>query len=1746
MTTPRTISTWVLGVVLVLVCSPLISSAVYTYTRAGESARVHAATASTLNFQARLMNSGGALVADDSYSIEFKLYDAASGGTNEWTETQSVTVKNGYFSSYLGTVTPFAGTIDWSQEKWLTMNVNGDGEMTPRIKLTAVPYALRSGQADTLTLGSGTVSAANLLQSAPGSIQIVSSTNSGLRLNQTGSGGLIQLQGDGADVFTVDKSGNTALSGSLAVGDGISLGGSSSTTAGTLRWTGSDFEGFNGTEWVSLTQGGGGGGTGDNPAAIKTKTADETVNGSNVFQDDDQLFFNIGANETWTYRFVIQASSSTVADLKFAVSAPAGATCVTANSDPEGATSGANLACNANSGVKPGNTAADLYEVTGTVTNGATPGQVRLRWAQNTVEATNTIVYTGSYVHAFRSAGGTGTGAIAFIQGGNSLGEDALFGTNDNFALRFMTGGVERMTILDNGNIGIGDTTPAALFTVGAADALQINASGDLLTTGAITSGLINGQNISAIASLTGTLSVTGLTTLNGGLTIEAGDTFTVNGQGFTNLVGTGLVNNSGVLEATLGTTIGNLEIESDAVTLGAQTTGDYVSALGTLSGLSVIGNSGEGSTPGLSVLYGSIANTAVQGNTQITIDGGTGLSATSGTITLGAGGTVTLDLDNTTVTANSYGSQSQVVAFTVDAQGRLTAASNIAIGNLANSALQNSSIGLNYGTNLSGDASVALGGTLNIDFADNPIFNDVNVNTLTLTGGITAATTGTINGLNINGGAVSGITGLTFVSGGINLNSGGITNTGALTGVTGITFTSGNLTLNSGSISGATTIASSGNINTTGGAFQLNGTDINTAGTLTNVAYEDQANNFTLGNTFSASGTALSVTNDAFFGGNVGIGVAPGSYKLSVNAGTGSGLSVMTTGYSVFGSGTDAYGYLRAVSTSESTGRFELGAYDITGASQGARSLVLNPLGGNVGIGGDLTPDGLFSVGSTSQFQVDANGSITAATTTNTINGLIINAGALSGVTGFGQATGNFSVTGAGSITLGGGSNALTINSTAFDVTSAGAVSGVTTLGLSGAISGATAGNTINGLIINSGALSGITNLTATGTIRFGDVTNYAEFSTTGDLQLSGGADYLVGAERFAFRYAPDQNFGLQFSGINGAYQFTGGAGTPVFSINAGTGALTAPTTTNTINGLIINAGNLSGVTGITFTSGNLALGGGSITGVGTNITANGALTIVSSGANALTLDSGTTGTVNLGTGNNAKILNIGTGTAGDIVNIATNNTTPDTINLGSASDVLTISSSGFKVTSAGAVTGVTTLAAGGQISTTTGVTVNSLAGVNVATCGNTQYLGGIRVTGGVITAADTCRGVGLSDQTLKTNITALDNSVLDDIKNIQTVTFDFDCSNSYFSSTNTYCDPKTQTGVLAQQLETVLPGLVYADEHGIKHVNYEGLSIYALKGVGELSKYLNSQGNANLNNLSTGGELRLTASGALQNINGLNVGSGGASIVGGLNNNGSGITAAGAITGVTTIGAQAITLDADSSSNLLTLKKDGNGVFTVFNTGALELKLDSTNAFAVKGANGDNALNVDTLTGKVKIGAGNNGKTVLFVLDTKSSDGDPAGVNGAQYYNSSMKKFRCYQNDKWQDCLQTAFSEYTIASGGQPWTQPSGNHELPGEHRTWIDLGNANQARLLINVSAAGNQGASCRLQYSLTEDNPTWQDLTDSGSTAIDRTGAVKGDWLQINDDAKGEVLVRVYCSGGDNSSTITYSSIRTQIR
>jgi hypothetical protein len=171
-------------------------------------------------------------------------------------------------------------------------------------------------------------------------------------------------------------------------------------------------------------------------------------------------------------------------------------------------------------------------------------------------------------------------------------------------------------------------------------------------------------------------------------------------------------------------------------------------------------------------------------------------------------------------------------------------------------------------------------------------------------------------------------------------------------------------------------------------------------------------------------------------------------------------------------------------------------------------------------------------------------------------------------------------------------------------------------------------------GLVISSGQTTlgnaSTSALTIAGATYIGGHTTLTTASSTG-LSVSGGT-YL--------------SSGVQVSGS--ASDINGG----IVSINNSSN-FTTNINTGTSNGAV-NIGN-SAAGALTLVSGNT-------------------VSITSGTTNAISIDSGTTGLVNIGTGNNAKTLNIGTGTAGNTLNIATNNTTADTVNIGSALDTINL----------------------------------------------------------------------------------------------------------------------------------------------------------------------------------------------------------------------------------------------------------------------------------------------------------------------------------------------------------------------------------------------------------------------------------------------------------------------------------------
>src|SRR5690606_15054039 len=55
-------------------------------------------------------------------------------------------------------------------------------------------------------------------------------------------------------------------------------------------------------------------------------------------------------------------------------------------------------------------------------------------------------------------------------------------------SLALITNGTEKVTVRSTGNVGIGDTSPASLLTVGSGDLFQVNSSGAIAAAAGITS----------------------------------------------------------------------------------------------------------------------------------------------------------------------------------------------------------------------------------------------------------------------------------------------------------------------------------------------------------------------------------------------------------------------------------------------------------------------------------------------------------------------------------------------------------------------------------------------------------------------------------------------------------------------------------------------------------------------------------------------------------------------------------------------------------------------------------------------------------------------------------------------------------------------------------------------------------------------------------------------------------------------------------------------------------------------------------------------------------------------------------------------------------------------------------------------------------------------------------------------------------------------------------------------------------
>ncbi|MER3524122.1 MAG: hypothetical protein C4326_08665 [Ignavibacteria bacterium] len=173
----------------------------------------------TISYQGALTDSAGNPLPDGIYTFTFRLYADSTGGSPLWIGARNVQVKRGLFSTQLGGTSDFPGFF--TAQRWLSVQIESDPEITRRIPLLAGAYAFRSMKSGTATVA----------LSAP-TPQVVDSA----RIAGTVPNGAITNAKLAADAVTTDK----ILNGTILFQD---LGQNGAVAGQVMKWTG--------TTWVA-------------------------------------------------------------------------------------------------------------------------------------------------------------------------------------------------------------------------------------------------------------------------------------------------------------------------------------------------------------------------------------------------------------------------------------------------------------------------------------------------------------------------------------------------------------------------------------------------------------------------------------------------------------------------------------------------------------------------------------------------------------------------------------------------------------------------------------------------------------------------------------------------------------------------------------------------------------------------------------------------------------------------------------------------------------------------------------------------------------------------------------------------------------------------------------------------------------------------------------------------------------------------------------------------------------------------------------------------------------------------------------------------------------------------------------------------------------------------------------------------------------------------------------------------------
>ncbi|MEK7516000.1 MAG: hypothetical protein AAB562_00205, partial [Patescibacteria group bacterium] len=226
----------------------------------GNFPTAEAAVPLTLNYQGRLLDSNGIPKADGTYSFKISIYDAATGGTCQYTmrgtcvtpTAESVTVTDGVFSILIGDSSDNAipDSLFNTSDLFLGITIDSDSEMAPRKQIVAAPYALNANRLDnydTSTTGTSTASVVPVTDSNGNLVLIGNPQGAGvsqgsLYLNPASANvatdeTLLGIAVGGSNRFIVDGEGDLFASGTLRLeGTGTSTLLGHLAIQGNARW----------------------------------------------------------------------------------------------------------------------------------------------------------------------------------------------------------------------------------------------------------------------------------------------------------------------------------------------------------------------------------------------------------------------------------------------------------------------------------------------------------------------------------------------------------------------------------------------------------------------------------------------------------------------------------------------------------------------------------------------------------------------------------------------------------------------------------------------------------------------------------------------------------------------------------------------------------------------------------------------------------------------------------------------------------------------------------------------------------------------------------------------------------------------------------------------------------------------------------------------------------------------------------------------------------------------------------------------------------------------------------------------------------------------------------------------------------------------------------------------------------------------------------------------------------------------